>query len=70
MRENKGFFFWNLIPLVIKGEESIIYFHDSSFFCLANYLNLSNVKKLVVYKRNMNYDLKGYTNPSQNWIIQ
>ena len=45
-----------------------LHLDDSSFFCLANYLNLSKVKRLVVYFRNK-YHIEKYFNPSQNWEI-
>lgn len=51
--------------------ENCTEFHvdDSSFFCLANYLDMSKVKKLVVYRYHLKYDIEGYINHNQNWTI-
>lgn len=42
---------------------------DSAFFCYAQYLDLTKVKKLVVYVRKY-YDLSKYFNPKQTWITK
>ncbi len=42
---------------------------NSSFFCLAVYLDIRRVKRLVVYKtiNDSQYDIGGYHPPEQPW---
>lgn len=44
---------------------------DSSYFCLATYLDLSRVKGLYVYWTHgrYKYNIKDYFNPTQNWTL-
>ena len=46
-----------------------VYMDNSSFFCLAIHLDLSRVKKSVVFARDYNCDMMGFTNPSQKWEV-
>jgi hypothetical protein len=52
-----------------------VYMDNSSFFCLAMYLDLSRVKRLVVYARMCRNDSSGlcdmaeYAHPSQKWEV-
>jgi len=46
-----------------------IHLDNSSFFCLAMYLDLSKVKRSVVYARDYHCDMMGYINPSQKWEV-
>jgi len=46
-----------------------IHVENSSFFCFCNYLDLSRVKKLVLYQKKDNFALRGYCHPDQKWEI-
>jgi hypothetical protein len=46
-----------------------IYVDNSSFFCLAIHLDLSRVKRAVVYARDYNCDMMSFVNPSQKWEV-
>ena len=51
--------------IIIENANEII-INDSSFSCLCPYLNLSQVKKKVIYT---NFDYKDYHNSFNNWTI-
>ena len=58
-----------LIDFSLIIENAIeLHMSDSSFFCLSNYLDLSKVQRLVLYRRG-SYDVTKYFNPNQKWEL-
>ncbi len=58
---------------VLEGAAEI-HVVDSAFFCVCQYLNLSHVGSIKVYPKVWSstwplYDLLGYCNPQQRWIL-
>jgi len=47
-----------------------IHVADSAFFCYCAYLDLSRVKKCVVYVRSNYYNVEDYINPNATWEIR
>lgn len=54
--------------LIENAEE--LHLADSAFFCYCAYLDLSKVKRCVVYTRYSYYKIEDYINPNQKWEIR
>jgi hypothetical protein len=53
---------------VLEDAEEL-HLDNSSFFCLAINLDLTRVKRLVIYARDHHCDMETYCNPAQNWEV-